>query len=48
MPSSSVRNHIASFDASNAAIYSALHDDAATVFCFLACQEITPEPNEYA
>jgi hypothetical protein len=30
----------------NAATYSASHDEAATVFCFHAFHETTPEPNE--
>ena len=44
----SVRSQIHSFEASNAAVYSASQDEAATVFCFLACHETTPEPREYA
>ena len=39
-----VRNHTASFAASNAAVYSASHDELATVFCFFAFQEINPAP----
>ena len=35
---------IASFAASNAATYSASHDEVATVFCFRAHQETTPDP----
>ena len=41
----SVRSHIASLEASKAALYSASHDEAATFFCFWACQEITPDPS---
>lgn len=33
-----------SLDASKAAVYSASHDEVATVFCFRAFQEINPEP----
>ena len=41
---SNVRNQIASFDASRAAVYSASHDEVATVFCFRDCQDIGPDP----
>ena len=40
----SVRSHIASFDASNAVVYSASHEDVATVRCHLDCQDTGPEP----
>ena len=42
---SSVRrvcSQIASLEASNAAVYSALHDELATVFCFFTFQETNP------
>ena len=35
------------FDALKVVVYSASHDKVATVFCFLACHDITPEPREY-
>ena len=44
MLDSRVRNHRASFDASNATVYSASQDDVATVRCRLDCQDIGPEP----
>jgi hypothetical protein len=39
-----VRNHIASFAASNAAVYSTSHEELATVFCFFMFHEIRPVP----
>ena len=39
----SVQSHIASLQASNAATYSASQEEAATVFCLWACQEIMPD-----
>ena len=39
-----VRSQIASLEASNAAVYSASHDELAMVFCFFAFQEINPDP----
>jgi len=39
-----VRSQMASFEASNAAVYSASHDELATVFCFFAFHEIRPAP----
>jgi hypothetical protein len=41
-------SHEFSFALLNAAMYSALHDDAATVICFHAFQETMPEPNKNA
>lgn len=46
IPSKSERIQIASFVNSDAATYSASHDEVATVFCFLAFHEISPEPSE--
>lgn len=43
---SKVRSQIASLDASNAAVYSASHDDVATVLCFLDAHDMRPEPRE--
>src|SRR6266567_6853589 len=37
-------SHITSFDASNAAVYSASHDELATVFCFFKFHETKPAP----
>ena len=44
--SRSEKIQIASLVNSNAATYSALHDEAAMVFCFLAFHEMSPEPRE--
>jgi hypothetical protein len=41
---SSVQSHIASFEASKAAVYSASHEEVATVRCRLDCHETGPEP----
>jgi hypothetical protein len=41
---SRVRSYIASFDASKAAVYSASHDELATVFCFFTFHEIRLAP----
>jgi len=40
-----VRSQIASLEASNAAVYSASHDELVTVFCFFAFQETNPDPS---
>ena len=37
-------SQIASLEASNAAVYSALHKEVATVFCLRALHEINPDP----
>ncbi|KAG6870164.1 hypothetical protein C0995_014820, partial [Termitomyces sp. Mi166 len=44
----SIRNHIHSCAASNAAIYSTSQEEAATVFCFLVDHDTNPEPNDQA
>src|ERR1700690_2718407 len=44
-PLSNARNHIASFVVSQAATYSASHEDVVTIFCFLAAQETRPDPS---
>ena len=42
------QSQMPSFEASNAAlVYLALQEEVATVFCFLACNDITPDPKEY-
>jgi hypothetical protein len=37
---------MASFEASQVAMYSALHVELATVFCFRAAQDTIPDPSE--
>jgi hypothetical protein len=39
------RNHLASHDAKQAALYSASVEERATVGCFLLIQEMQPEPS---
>ena len=41
---SNVRSHMASFEASNAAVYSASQEEVATVRCRLDCYDTGPEP----
>ena len=48
MPHNRVHNHTHYFAALNPAVYSALHDEAATIFCLHVFHEITPEPSENA
>jgi hypothetical protein len=46
IPVSRAHSQIASLVVSKAAMYSASHEEAATVFCFFVAHDIAPDPKE--